>query len=117
MARAHVRGYQTGNFSAAGSISLAETLRSGMARQRPAGITTRSKSLIARRAKCISRRFTRLDEGTVKIMISFNAPNGVQATANPFALTEILRQEMGVPRPGGNRLWRDERIDSAWNRK
>jgi beta-glucosidase len=38
-----------------------------------------------------------LDEGAVKIKGSFNALNGVQATANPFALTEILGRKWEFP--------------------
>lgn len=69
-----------------------------------------AKSLITLREVYLPAFYAALDEGAVKIKSSFNALNGVQATANLFALTEILRKEMGVPRPGGNRLWRDERM-------
>jgi beta-glucosidase len=36
-----------------------------------------------------------VDAGVATVMTSFNALNGVPATANPFTLTEILRKEWG----------------------
>jgi beta-glucosidase len=41
--------------------------------------------------------YAALREGSASLMSSFNALNGLPATANPFTLTQILRKEWGYP--------------------
>ena len=41
--------------------------------------------------------YAALDEGGASVMSAFNALNGVPSTANPFTLTQILRNEWRFP--------------------
>lgn len=94
VARAYVRGYQTRNLNAADSVAACPKHFVGYgAAEGGRDYNSAEISEHTLREVYLPPFYAALDEGAVTIMSSFNALNGVPATANPFALTEILRKE------------------------
>ena len=98
ISRAYVRGYQTGNLSARDSIAACPKHFVGYgAAEAGRDYNPVEISEHTLREVYLPPFYAALDEGAATIMSSFNALNGVPATANRFTLTEILRKEWKFP--------------------
>lgn len=94
MARAYVRGYQGKNLDAPDSLaSCAKHFVGYGAAEGGRDYNTAEISEHTLREVYLPPFYAALDEGGVTVMSSFNALDGVPATANPFTLTEVLRKE------------------------
>src|SRR6201987_2076633 len=94
MARAYVRGYQGKSLSDKESIAACVKHFVGYgAAEGGRDYNTAEISEHTLREDYLPPFYAALDEGAATIMSSFNSLNGVPATANAFALTEILRNE------------------------
>lgn len=98
MARAYVRGYQGTRLDAPDSIAACPKHFVGYGAAE-AGRDYNSSEISEHtlREVYLPPFYAALNEGAVTIMSSFNALNGVPASANPFTLTEILRKEWKFP--------------------
>src|SRR5258707_2526527 len=98
MARAYVRGYQGKNLSDKESIAACVKHFVGYgAAEGGRDYNTAEISEHTLREVYLPPFYAALREGSVSLMSSFNAINGLPATANPFTLTGILRNEWGFP--------------------
>jgi beta-glucosidase len=98
IARAYVRGYQGSNLSAPDSIAACAKHYVGYgAAEGGRDYNTTEISEHTLREVYLPPFYAALDEGGASIMSAFNALNGVPATANPFTLTQILRNEWKFP--------------------
>jgi beta-glucosidase len=96
IARAYVRGYQGKSLSAPDSIVACPKHFVGYgAAEGGRDYNTAEISEHTLREVYLPPFYAALNEGAGTVMSSFNALNGVPATANPFTLTEILRKEWG----------------------
>jgi beta-glucosidase len=94
MARAYVRGYQGKNLSASDSIVACPKHYVGYgAAEGGRDYNTTEISEHTLREVYLPPFFAALDEGADTLMSAFNALNAVPTSANPFTLTQILRQE------------------------
>jgi beta-glucosidase len=98
IARAYVRGYQGKNLSAEDSIAACAKHFVGYgAAEGGRDYNTTEISEHTLREVYLPPFYAALDEGSATVMSAFSALNGVPATANPFTLTEILRNEWKFP--------------------
>jgi len=98
MARAYVRGYQGKNLSAPDSIAACAKHYVGYgAAEGGRDYNTAEISEHNLREVYLPPFYAALDEGGASIMSAFNSLNSVPASANPFTLTEVLRNEWKFP--------------------
>jgi beta-glucosidase len=96
IARAYIRGYQQGDLSKPDSVAASvKHFAAYGAAEAGRDYNTTDMSEIRLRQVYLPPYKAAVDEGAATIMSSFNAINGVPATANPFTLTKILRKEWG----------------------
>jgi beta-glucosidase len=96
MAAAKVRGYQGGDFSA--TDKMAATVKHFAAYGAPVAgreYNTVDMSDQQLRNDYLPPYRAAVDAGAATVMSAFNSLNGVPASANPYLLTTILRQEWG----------------------
>lgn len=98
MARAYVRGYQGTRLDAPNSVAACVKHFVGYgAAEAGRDYNTTEISEHTLREVYLPPFYAALEQGSPTIMSSFNALDGVPATANPFTLTEILRKEWKFP--------------------
>ena len=98
IARAYVRGYQGKNLNAPDSIAACAKHYVGYgAAEGGRDYNTTEISEHTLREVYLPPFYAALDEGGASVMSAFNALNGVPSTANPFTLTQILRNEWRFP--------------------
>jgi beta-glucosidase len=98
MARAYVRGYQGKSLSDKESIAACVKHFVGYgAAEGGRDYNTAEISEHTLREVYLPPFYAALREGSASLMSSFNTINGLPATANPFTLTGILRNEWGFP--------------------
>ncbi len=98
VARAYVRGYQGDKLNSPGSIAACPKHYVGYgAVEGGRDYNTVEISEHTLREVYLPPFYAALDEGSATIMSAFSSLNGVPATANPFTLTQILRQEWRFP--------------------
>lgn len=98
LARAYVRGYQGKNLDAPDSIaSCAKHYLGYGGAEGGRDYNTVEISEHTLREVYLPPFYAALDEGGATIMSAFNALNGVPASANPFTLTQVLRDEWKFP--------------------
>ena len=96
MAAAYVRGYQGTRLDAPDSVAARPSTSSVTAQPRAVATTTPPKSPSTRLRQIYLPPFrAAVDAGAATIMSAFNSLNGVPASANPFTLRQILREEWG----------------------
>jgi beta-glucosidase len=94
MARAYVRGYQGKSLSLGDSIAACAKHFVGYgAAEGGRDYNTVEISEHTLREVYLPPFYAALDEGSASVMSAFNALNGVPASANPFTLTQVLRNE------------------------
>ncbi len=98
MARAYVRGYQGKSLSAPDSIAACAKHYVGYGAAE-GGRDYNSTEIPEHnlREVYLPPFYAALDEGGASVMSAFNSLNGVPASANPFTLTEVLRNEWKFP--------------------
>jgi beta-glucosidase len=96
IARAYIRGYQGESLSAPGSVaaSVKHFAAYGAAEAGREYNTTDMSELLLRQVY-LPPYHAAVEAGAATVMSSFNSLNGVPATANPFLLQTILRDEWG----------------------
>jgi beta-glucosidase len=96
IARAYIRGYQQESLSAAGSVaaSVKHFAAYGAAEAGREYNTTDMSELLLRQVY-LPPYHAAVEAGAATVMSSFNSLNGVPATANPFLMHTILRDEWG----------------------
>jgi beta-glucosidase len=96
IARAYIRGYQGESLSAPGSVaaSVKHFAAYGAAEGGREYNTTDMSELLLRQVY-LPPYHAAVEAGAATVMSSFNSLNGVPATANPFLLQTILRDEWG----------------------
>ena len=98
MAAAYVRGYQGNNLNARDSIAACAKHFVGYgAAEGGRDYNTTEISKHTLHEVYLPPFYAALDAGGATIMSAFSVLNGVPATANPFTLTEILRDEWHFP--------------------
>jgi beta-glucosidase len=98
MARAYVRGYQGARLDAPDSVAACAKHFVGYgAVEAGRDYNTTEISEHTLREVYLPSFYAALDEGSLTIMSAFNALNGVPASANPFTLTEVLRNGWKFP--------------------
>ena len=98
MARAYVRGYQGKNLSDKESIAACVKHFVGYgAVEGGRDYNTAEISEHTLREVYLPPFYAAIREGSASLMSSFNTINGLPATANPFTLTHILRNEWEFP--------------------
>jgi len=98
MARAYVRGYQGKSLDAPDSIAACVKHYVGYgAAEAGRDYNTTEISEHNLREVYLPPFYAALDEGSATIMSAFNSLNSVPASANPFTLTEVLRNEWKFP--------------------
>jgi beta-glucosidase len=100
IARAYIRGYQGESLSAQGSLaaSVKHFAAYGAAEAGRDYNTTDMSELLLRQVY-LPPYHAAVEAGAATVMTSFNSLNGVPATANPFLLQTILRDEWGFDGP------------------
>src|SRR6202161_1564945 len=100
IARAYIRGYQGDSLSAPESVaaSVKHFAAYGAAEAGREYNTTDMSELLLRQVY-LPPYHAAVEAGADTVMSSFNALNGVPATANPFLLQTILRDEWGFDGP------------------
>jgi beta-glucosidase len=100
IARAYIRGYQGESLSAQGSVaaSVKHFAAYGAAEAGRDYNTTDMSELLLRQVY-LPPYHAAVEAGAATVMTSFNSLNGVPATANPFLLQTILRDEWGFDGP------------------
>ena len=96
IARAYIRGYQGDSLSAPGSVaaSVKHFAAYGAAEAGREYNTTDMSELLLRQVY-LPPYHAAVEAGAATIMSAFNSLNGVPASANPFLLQTILRDEWG----------------------
>src|SRR5277367_4904909 len=96
IARAYIRGYQGDSLSAPGSVaaSVKHFAAYGAAEAGREYNTTDMSELLLRQVY-LPPYHAAVEAGAATVMSSFNSLNGVPATANPFLMQTILRDEWG----------------------
>ncbi|MGB2675900.1 MAG: beta-glucosidase BglX [Candidatus Acidiferrum sp.] len=98
MARAYVRGYQGKRLDAPDSIAACAKHYVGYgAAEAGRDYNTTEISEHNLREVYLPPFYAALDEGGASVMSAFNSLNSVPASANPFTLTEVLRNEWKFP--------------------
>jgi beta-glucosidase len=98
MARAYVRGYQGKSLSDKESVAACVKHFIGYgAVEGGRDYNTAEISEHTLREIYLPPFYAAVHEGSATLMSSFNALNGLPATANPYTLTQILRKEWGYP--------------------
>src|ERR1700677_3022921 len=100
IARAYIRGYQGDSLSAKDSVaaSVKHFAAYGAAEAGRDYNTTDMSELLLRQVY-LPPYHAAVEAGAATVMSSFNSLNGVPATANPFLLQTILRDEWGFDGP------------------
>jgi beta-glucosidase len=100
IARAYIRGYQGDSLSAPDSVaaSVKHFAAYGAAEAGREYNTTDMSELLLRQVY-LPPYHAGVEAGSATVMSSFNSLNGVPATANPFLLQTILRDEWGFDGP------------------
>jgi beta-glucosidase len=100
IARAYIRGYQGESLSAPGSVaaSVKHFAAYGAVEAGREYNTTDMSELLLRQVY-LPPYHAAVEAGAATVMSSFNSLNGVPATANPFLLQTILRDEWGFDGP------------------
>jgi beta-glucosidase len=100
IARAYIRGYQGESLSAPGSVaaSVKHFAAYGAAEAGREYNTTDMSELLLRQVY-LPPYHAAVEAGAATVMSSFNSLNGVPATANPFLMRTILRDEWGFDGP------------------
>jgi beta-glucosidase len=100
IARAYIRGYQQESLSAPGSVaaSVKHFAAYGAAEAGREYNTTDMSELLLRQVY-LPPYHAAVEAGAATVMSSFNSLNGVPATANPFLMQTILRDEWGFDGP------------------
>jgi beta-glucosidase len=100
IARAYIRGYQGEGLSAPGSVaaSVKHFAAYGAAEAGRDYNTTDMSELLLRQVY-LPPYHAAVEAGAATVMSSFNSLNGVPATANPFLMRTILRDEWGFDGP------------------
>src|SRR5579859_2009714 len=100
IARAYIRGYQQESLSASGSVaaSVKHFAAYGAAEAGREYNTTDMSELLLRQVY-LPPYHAAVEAGAATVMSSFNSLNGVPATANPFLMQTILRDEWGFNGP------------------
>ena len=96
LARAWVKGYQQGDLSKADSVAACVKHFAAYG----AAIAGRDYNAVDMSELTLRQTYLKpyhaaVEAGVATVMTSFNSLNGVPATANPFLLTQILRNEWG----------------------
>ena len=96
IARAYIRGYQQESLSAPGSVaaSVKHFAAYGAAEAGREYNTTDMSELLLRQVY-LPPYHAAVEAGAATVMSAFNSLNGVPATANPFLMQTILRDEWG----------------------
>jgi len=98
MARAYVRGYQGKRLDAPDSIAACAKHYVGYgAAEAGRDYNTTEISEHNLREVYLPPFYAALDEGGASVMSAFNSLNSVPASANPFTLTQVLRNEWKFP--------------------
>lgn len=96
MARAYIRGYQGDDLSKPDSVAASVKHYAAYgAAEAGREYNTTDMSDIRLRQDYLPPYKAAVEAGTATMMSSFNALNGVPATANPYLMDEILRKEWG----------------------
>ncbi|MEI7037161.1 beta-glucosidase BglX [Fulvimonas yonginensis] len=96
MARAYVRGYQGDDLSRPDSVAASvKHFAAYGAAEAGREYNTTDMSDIRLRQVYLPPYKAAVEAGAATVMSSFNALNGVPATANPYLMDEILRKEWG----------------------
>src|SRR3984893_15427151 len=96
IARAYIRGYQGESLAKPDSVAASvKHFAAYGAAEAGRDYNTTDMSEIRLRQVYLPPYKAAVEEGGATVMSSFNAINGVPATANPFTLTKILRKEWG----------------------
>jgi beta-glucosidase len=100
IARAYIRGYQGESLLAPGSVvaSVKHFAAYGAAEAGRDYNTTDMSELLLRQVY-LPPYHAAVEAGAATVMTSFNSLNGVPATANPFLMRTILRDEWGFDGP------------------
>jgi beta-glucosidase len=96
IARAYIRGYQQESLSAAGSVAASvKHFAAYGAAEAGRDYNTTDMSELQLRQVYLPPYHAAVEAGAATVMSSFNSLNGVPATANPFLMQTILRDEWG----------------------
>ncbi|MGC1463069.1 MAG: beta-glucosidase BglX [Terracidiphilus sp.] len=96
MARAYIRGYQGDSLSKPGNVAASvKHFAAYGAAEAGREYNTTDMSEIRLRQDYLPPYQAAVEAGAATIMSAFNALNGVPASANPFLLTRVLRDEWG----------------------
>jgi beta-glucosidase len=96
MARAYIRGYQQDDLSKPGSVAACvKHFAAYGAAEAGREYNTTDMSEIRLREVYLPPYRAAIEAGAATVMSAFNALNGVPASANPFLLQKVLRQEWG----------------------
>jgi beta-glucosidase len=96
MARAYIRGYQGGDLSKPQSVAASvKHFAAYGAAEAGREYNTTDMSDIRLRQVYLPPYKAAVEAGAATMMSSFNALNGVPATADPYLMTDILRKEWG----------------------
>jgi beta-glucosidase len=100
IARAYIRGYQGDSLSAAGSVAASvKHFAAYGAAEAGRDYNTTDMSELQLRQVYLPPYHAAVVAGAATVMSSFNSLNGVPATANPFLMRTILRDEWGFDGP------------------
>ncbi len=100
IARAYIRGYQGESLSAPGSVAASvKHFAAYGAAEAGRDYNTTDMSEIQLRQVYLPPYHAAVEAGAATLMSAFNALNGVPASANPFLLQTILRDEWGFNGP------------------
>src|ERR1700677_5147059 len=100
IARAYIRGYQGESLSAAGSVAASvKHFAAYGASEAGRDYNTTDMSELQLRQVYLPPYHAAVEAGAASVMSSFNSLNGVPATANPFLMHTILRDEWGFDGP------------------
>ncbi len=96
MARAYIRGYQGDDLSKPGHVAASvKHFAAYGAAEAGREYNTTDMSEITLRQVYLPPYKAAVEQGAATIMSAFNSLNGVPASANPFLLTKVLRDEWG----------------------
>src|SRR5580693_1278306 len=96
IARAYIRGYQGESLSAPGSVAASvKHFAAYGAAEAGRDYNTTDMSELQLRQVYLPPYHAAVEAGAATVMSSFNSLNGVPATANPFLMQTILRDEWG----------------------
>jgi beta-glucosidase len=100
LARAYIRGYQGESLSASGSVAASvKHFAAYGAAEAGRDYNTTDMSELQLRQVYLPPYHAAVEAGAAAVMSSFNSLNGVPATANPFLMHTILRDEWGFDGP------------------